>query len=102
MLSNLIKNAVESIEYGEVVYVCVEETQSSQAKICIHNPGIIPEEIQKSFGQKYSTLGKISGTGLGVYSARLIANTMNGVFDWSTSREDGTYVYLYLPRPEET
>lgn len=102
MLSNLIKNAVESIEYGEAVHVYLERTSSSQAKISIHNPGVIPEKIHKSFGQKYTTLGKKSGTGLGVYSARLIANAMNGSFDWSTSRENGTYVYLYLPSPEET
>ena len=97
MLSNLIKNAVESLQYGKEVHVYLETTSSSQAKISIHNPGVIPEEIQKSFGQKYTTLGKKQGTGLGVYSARLIANTMNGSFDWSTSRESGTYVIVYLP-----
>ena len=101
MLTNLIKNAVESLQYGEDVHVYLEKTPSSQAKICVHNPGVIPEEIQNSFGQKYTTSGKKQGTGLGVYSACLIADTMNGSFDWSTSRESGTCVYLYLPRPEE-
>jgi len=97
MLSNLIKNAVESLQYGEEVHVYLEKTSTSRARICIHNPGVIPEQIQKSFGQKYTTSGKKQGTGLGVYSARLLAETMNGSFDWSTSRESGTYVIVYLP-----
>ena len=99
MLSNLIKNAVENNQHGDEVDVCLEEIKPYQARISIHNSGVIPESIQKNFGQKYATWGKKSGTGLGVYSARLAANTMNGSFNWYTSSESGTYIYIELPKP---
>ncbi|MGM0760267.1 MAG: PAS domain S-box protein [Thermodesulfobacteriota bacterium] len=99
MLSNLIKNAAESIQDGEQVHVCLEAIKPSKAIISIHNPGVIPESIQNIFGQKYVTFGKYKGTGLGVYSARLTAKTMKGDFNWSTSSESGTYIYIELPKP---
>lgn len=98
MLSNLIKNAVENVQYGEEIPVSLEETEPAQAKISIHNSGMIPESIQAHLGQKYNTLSKNSGTGLGVYSARLIANAMNGRFDWSSSSASGTSVSIELPK----
>ena len=98
MLSNLIKNAVENVQYGEEIPVSLEETEPAQAKVSIHNSGMIPESIQAHLGQKYNTLSKNSGTGLGVYSARLIANAMNGRFDWSSSSASGTSVSIELPK----
>jgi len=98
MLSNLIKNAVENVQYGEEVAISLEEAEPAQAQISIHNSGVISESIQERFGQKYNTLSKNSGTGLGVYSARLMANAMNGRFDWSSSSASGTSVSIELPK----
>ncbi|MFO7728580.1 MAG: PAS domain S-box protein [Desulfonatronovibrio sp.] len=102
MLSNLIKNAVESTPQGERVHIQLEEAEPNQAKITIHNPGMIPEQIQEKLGQKYVTCGKKKGTGLGVYSVRLTVRTMNGSLNWSSSKESGTFFIVYLPMPEQS
>jgi PAS domain S-box-containing protein len=101
MLSNLIKNAVERTPAGGTVHVQLEEPEANQAKISIHNPGVIPEKIRDKLGQKYVTAEKQHGTGLGVYSVRLIARTMNGSLTWSSSQESGTCFRVYLPMPEQ-
>jgi signal transduction histidine kinase len=99
MLSNLIKNAVEAVPAGEDVHIQLENYAENQARVCIQNKGFIPQRIQERFGERYATAGKKQGTGLGVYSARLIAETMQGSFNWSTSEESGTSVCVILPRP---
>ncbi len=99
MLSNLIKNAVEATPPGEKVLICLEKADADQARISIHNPEVIPEEVQHRFGQRYVTAGKKQGTGLGVCSARLIAETMQGSFSWHSSEQEGTWVKVTLPRP---
>lgn len=101
MLSNLIKNAVERTPAGETVYIQLEEPEANQAKISIHNPKAIPEKIQDKIGQKYVTAEKKQGTGLGIYSARLIARTMQGSLTWNSSRESGTCFTVYLPIPDQ-
>jgi len=100
MLSNLIKNAAENIQNGQEVKISLEEKSLQKVGITIYNPGAIPENIQKRFGQKYSTASQQGGTGLGVYSARLIANAMHGRFNWSSSSESGTYIFLELPKAQ--
>ncbi|MFP4398052.1 MAG: ATP-binding protein [Desulfonatronovibrio sp.] len=97
MLSNLIKNAVEAAEkQGKVVIELHEDAE--QARINIWNTGVIPEKIQEKFGHKYATWGKKMGTGLGVYSARLIAESMNGTFAWNSTPSEGTCITVALPR----
>lgn len=97
MLSNLVKNAVEGAgEEGKVVIGLQEHPE--QVQVCIWNTGVIPEKIQKRFGDKYATWGKKMGTGLGVYSARLIAENMNGTFAWTSTSSEGTTVIVGLPR----
>lgn len=47
----------------------------------------------------YSTSGKKGGTGLGTYSARLMAETQGGRVGMTTSERDGTMVEVVLPAP---
>jgi K+-sensing histidine kinase KdpD len=101
MLSNLVKNAVERTPAGKTAHVQLEEPEANQAKISIHNPGVIPEKVRDKLGQKYVTAEKQHGTGLGVYSVSLIARTMNGNLTWSSSQESGTCFRVYLPMPEQ-
>ena len=97
--SNLIKNAVESTPSGQIVHIQLEDVDlNNNTKTIIHNPDIIPVEIQRKVGQKYITAEKKRGTGLGVYSARLIIETMNGMLKWETSEEEGTYFTVFLPK----
>lgn len=105
MLANLIRNAVESSPRGKTVSVYLDNTK--QPKIEIHNHGQVPSSIQDRFFQKYVTAGKGKGTGLGTYSARLMARTMNGDIDMSSSEFNGTTIQITMPfhsgeeRPEK-
>jgi CheY-like chemotaxis protein len=56
----------------------------------------VPEAVRTNFFQKYATLGKASGTGLGTYSARLMARVQNGDIDMETSHADGTTLSVRL------
>jgi signal transduction histidine kinase len=95
MLANLIKNAVEASPEESDVTVMLENEE--ELIISIHNLGAVPMDIQDSFFEKYVTSGKDSGTGLGTYSARLIAETQGGNIRFETSEEEGTTVTITIP-----
>ena len=95
MLSNLIENAVEASPPGKNVGVDFVK-KTSQLLIKIHNHGSVPRIIQPRFFDKYSTSGKPNGTGLGTYTARLIARNLNGDITMASSRKRGTLVSICL------
>jgi signal transduction histidine kinase len=101
MLSNLLKNAMEASPQGGSVRISLREGEQGRARIVVSNQGSIPVSLRERFGEKYATAGKRYGTGLGVYSARLIAETMNGTFSWTSSQEQGTSVYITLPLADD-
>ncbi len=95
MFNNLISNAIEaSPEEGEV-HISVEESKGN-VFFHIHNLGLIPEEIQIRFFDKFITHGKQGGTGLGTYSAKLSALTQGGDIDFSTNEQIGTTLTVRL------
>jgi signal transduction histidine kinase len=96
MLGNLIKNAMEASPNGETVSVFLEDGRA--LCIRIHNQGVVPDKIRDRFFEKYVTGNKRIGTGLGTYSARLIAETLNGTIDLSTSGKAGTTVSIRFPK----
>jgi len=95
MLANLIKNAVEASPEGADVSVR-PEAKDGKVVVRIHNKGAVPEAIRDSFFQKYASLGKASGTGLGTYSARLMARVQDGDVAMQTSDEHGTTLIVTL------
>lgn len=96
LLANLLKNAAEASPRGERITVRLEQGQS--ASVAIHNRGAIPESIRARFFEKFATAGKQGGTGLGAYSAKLIARTLCGSIGVETSEQSGTTVTVTLPR----
>lgn len=96
MLANLVVNALEASPPGEAITISVTRYKG-KAGIDIHNWGHIPEEIQDRFFERYVTAGKEKGTGLGTYSARLVARAHGGDISFSSTEEDGTYVRIELP-----
>jgi signal transduction histidine kinase len=66
--------------------------------IHVHNKGTIPEHIRPNFFQKYTSAGKKRGTGLGAYTVKLVADTLGGKADFTTSREEGTTITVSLPK----
>ncbi|WP_320172076.1 ATP-binding protein [Maridesulfovibrio sp.] len=91
LLSNLLKNAVEASPSGETVVVDISRRADSSV-MRIHNMGAVPEDIRENFFDKYVTAGKSGGTGLGTYSARLVAETIGGRISFESSEELGTSV----------
>lgn len=100
MLANLIKNALEASPEGKPITIRIEEDGDSPGKqgcIRVCNSGAVPREIRKRFFDKHVTAGKSGGTGLGTYSARLIAETQLGRIGLESSSESGTEVAVWLP-----
>jgi signal transduction histidine kinase len=95
MLANLLKNALEASPNGTHITVFLDAEKDS-AMIRIHNQGAVPEEIRDKFFDKYTTVGKSGGTGLGTYSAKLMAETQGGSIHLETSDEAGTTVTVQL------
>jgi signal transduction histidine kinase len=95
MFSNLVLNAIEASPQGGMV--TIELGHNGRARAAIRNEGVVPEEIRETFFEKYATFGKTQGTGLGTYSARLIAQTLGGAIRMETSEDDGTVVTVELP-----
>lgn len=96
MLANLIKNALEASPDSGTVMVSLEKNDVSTIRI--HNQGAVPEDIRDRFFDKYVSGSKRTGAGLGTYSARLIAETLNGSIHFDTSTENGTTVTIIFPK----
>lgn len=96
LLANLIKNSIEASKQDDVVTFDV--TQNDSIELSVHNPTVVPEEMQDVFFEKYATAGKSTGTGLGTYSAQLMTRTMGGQITMDSSEENGTTVTVTLPR----
>jgi PAS domain S-box-containing protein len=96
MLMNLVKNAVEaSPQEGHVTITC--KAGETATCITIHNFGEVPESIRGRFFEKNITAGKIYGTGLGTYSAQLIAKAHGGRIELTSSNPEGTTLSVHLP-----
>jgi PAS domain S-box-containing protein len=73
MLENLVKNALEASPEGARVELALD---ADSRTLSIRNQGEVPPGMRARFFEKYATEGKKWGTGLGTYSARLIAETL--------------------------
>ena len=95
MFSNLVKNAVEASPRNDVINIGFDS--GGQVTISIENGGEVPVGIRKHFFDKFVTSGKSCGTGLGTYSARLIALTQKGTIDLDTTVAGRTCVRVTIP-----
>ena len=89
MFNNLLKNAMEAARPNTVIQVDLALLEELVA-IAITNDGAVPLDIRSTFFDKFATSGKQGGTGLGTFSAQLIAKTQNGEIAMSTSDEKQT------------
>ncbi|MFO7749405.1 MAG: PAS domain S-box protein [Desulfobacteraceae bacterium] len=96
LLMNLLKNAVESSPGNGKVQVDIVELASG-VSLKIHNQGAVPQEIRDHFFKKFISSGKSGGTGLGTYSAKLMAEIQGGSIAMETSEETGTTVTVTMP-----
>ncbi len=98
-IANLLKNALEASPDDADVRVTLRRLSGDNGDavaLDIHNAGQVPEAVRERFFEKYATHGKRDGTGLGAYSARLMARVQRGALRM-TSQPDGTTLALRLP-----
>jgi PAS domain S-box-containing protein len=96
LFENLLINALEASPPGAAVEISFRRLGKT-ALAAIHNLGAVPEEIRSRFFEKYATCGKPGGTGLGAYSARLIAESLGGAISLRTGEDEGTTLAVTLP-----
>lgn len=97
LLANLVQNALEAAPTKGTVTIDVCRDGSDHV-LTVSNPGKVPEQIRDTFFDKYVTRGKRAGTGLGTYSARLIAETQQGSISLDY---DGNTVRVIVRFPKE-
>jgi signal transduction histidine kinase len=96
LLNNLLKNACEAAP--ERTRVSATLFAGQPLRIEIVNKGVIPEAIRARFFDKFVTDGKASGTGLGTYSARLLARAQHGEVVFAVDDDaDTTTLMITLP-----
>ncbi len=101
LFCNLVINAIEASPQGEEIQIDIHSCDP--LIIRIHNKGVVPQVIRKNFFDKFKTSGKASGIGMGTYSAKLMAETMNYKIRMDTSDKKGTTcISLFVPRNGQT
>lgn len=100
LFQNLIRNACEaSPENNRVAVSLMDEIP---LRIVIQNKGTVPAKIRGRFFDKFVTHGKQGGSGLGTYSAKMLAEAQNGEIALEVSdRENQTTITVTLPRHAE-
>lgn len=95
IVSNLLRNALEASPTGNTVTLAIE--RGTGTAVVIHNQGLVPPDIQDRFFDKYVTSGKKGGTGLGTYSAKLLARVQGWDITMRSTPAEGTTVIVHIP-----
>ncbi|MBF0146123.1 MAG: hybrid sensor histidine kinase/response regulator [Magnetococcales bacterium] len=96
MFANLLDNALEATPVGGEVIIGLRR-EGDWVIISLSNPGTVPEAIRDRFFDKFVTFGKRQGSGIGTYSARLIARLFGGDITMETDEIKGTVLTIRLP-----
>ena len=98
ILSNLINNAVESLnQFSGLVQVTIKKSKNN-IEIIISDQGCgIPADVLPKLFQKGASFGKKDGNGLGLASAKEMIEAMHGSIDIESKEGNGTNVTLRLP-----
>jgi PAS domain S-box-containing protein len=105
MVTNLLKNAVEAAPCGSAVTYELEPVEIEghpHVELSIHNQGIVPRNVRATLFQAYATSGKPQGTGLGLFSARLVARAHSGDIRYQSRDGFGTVFTVTLPAAKAT
>ncbi|HSV74481.1 MAG TPA: HAMP domain-containing sensor histidine kinase [Chthonomonadales bacterium] len=104
VLGNLVKNALEAVPQGATVTLSAEDGPGG-VTFRVHNPGVMPMEVQRQVFQRSFSTKADAGRGIGTYSVRLLAERyLGGAVGFESVEPLGTTFYVALPRrmPERT
>jgi hypothetical protein len=97
LFQNLLKNACEAAPEKSQVFVTLNN--ATPLHITIENKGAVPLAIRERFFEKFVTYGKQGGSGLGTYSAKMLAEAQKGAISLAVSdQKDQTTIMVTLPR----
>ena len=97
LVTNLLKNSIEATSASKTNEKIVVNLFEENGFFClgVSNAGEVPEDIRENLFKKFST-SKKDGTGLGLYSAKLIAKAHGGSIEY-TPLEGGTRFTVRIP-----
>jgi len=100
LFQNLVKNACEAAPEKSQIIVALHD--EDPLRITIQNKGAVPAAIRERFFDKFVTHGKSGGTGLGTYSAKLLAEAQHGRIALDVNDDNNlTTISVTLPRHKE-
>jgi nitrogen-specific signal transduction histidine kinase len=71
----------------------------SPLQVTITNKSVVPKDMRERFFDKYATSGKTGGSGIGTYSAQMLARAQQGELSMDTSDSlMSTTLTVTLPR----
>ncbi|MCS3471104.1 CheY-like chemotaxis protein [Pseudomonas sp. JUb42] len=96
LLNNLLKNACEAAPEKSRVRLTL--TPTDPIELVIENQPAVPATFRSRFFEKYASHGNSRGTGLGTYSAKLLAEAQKGSLELEVDDEANlTRLRLQLP-----
>jgi len=96
-LINLVQNALEAIEAGGTVRLCVAETQDRAVlRVEDDGAGIPPDLVERVFERDFTT--KPEGSGLGLADARALIRAEGGHLTLASREGEGTRAEIRFPR----
>lgn len=99
LLNNLLKNACEAAPQASRVRISIEEGE--QVQVCLENQPAVAASFRPFFFDKYSSDGKQQGSGIGTYSAKMMAEAQGGTLQLQVDdAQNSTRLLLALPRLE--
>lgn len=97
LFTELYGNAIEGAPRGSRV-AFFESISKEKVELTVFNPGEVPHDVKDNFFEKYYTVGKQFGTGLGTYVSKLICDACGSDISLSSS-DNETRIIMEFNRP---
>lgn len=98
ILGNLVKNALEATPKGGTVTIAAHQ-EGDGVSFTVHNPGLIPPEVQLQIFQRSFSTKEGTGRGIGTYSVRLFGERyLKGTITFTSTEHEGTTFTASFPR----
>lgn len=102
-LVNLVRNAVQATQHGDTLVVEAVRHAGGGVELAIGDSGRgVPPEIREHLFQPFMTSKGDGGMGMGLYMARLVAESHGGRIECTDRPGGGTRFVVILPPAEPT